>query len=250
MSQDYVSYQGVLSLAEIVNGVAGAEREVGNVPDFQFETDGDQLEHQESMTGARTTDFTMTTVKKVNFSATLEEVNPENLAYILNGTNTEIAGGAVTDQSIGTVVVGQKVALGAYNVSSVIVKDSTGTPVVVNASKYTLDASFGTLVFNDVTGLTMPLKVDYTAGTATATTINANDSKEYELTFRGINTVNQKKVELKLWRTKKDPKATFPMIHEELGKYEIAGMALSDITKAGDAALGLYGRIVNIDTPT
>jgi hypothetical protein len=49
----------------------------------------------------------------------------------------------------------------------------------------------------------MPLTADFTAGAASVTTINDQDSKEYELTFRGINTVDNSKVEVKLWRTKK-----------------------------------------------
>lgn len=56
----------------------------------------------------------------------------------------------MTAKNLGTVAVGQEVALGGYNVSNVVIKDSTGTPVVVDASKYKVDAAFGTVTLSDV----------------------------------------------------------------------------------------------------
>lgn len=247
MAKQYISFQGKLYLAPIVAGVAGAARHVGNAPDFEIELDGDVIEHQESTSGQRTTDFMMTRTRSVNFKGTLEEASKENIAYILNGHATAIADGPVTGKSLGTVAVGVEVPLGGYNVSNVVITDST--PVVVDPSKYKVDAAFGTVTLNDVAGLTMPLTADFTAGAASVTTINDRDSAEYELTFRGINTVDNSKVEVKLWRTKKDASATFPLIHEELGSYEISGMALSDAEKGSDSSLGLFGRVVQIAAP-
>ena len=37
----------------------------------------------------------------------------------------------------------------------------------------------------------------------------ASEAAEYELTFQGINTVNNESVEIKLWRTKKIQKLNF-----------------------------------------
>lgn len=249
MSQ-LISLQGKCYLAPIVAGVAGTPRYLGNTPDLEIATDAEILEHTESNSGQRTVDFTMTKTKSVTFKGTLEEVDKANLAYILNGNTSTISGGTVTAKNLGTVTAGTEITLGSYNVSGVVIKDSTsGTPVTIDPSKYKVDAAFGIVVFSDVAGLTMPLKADFTAGTAEVVTINDKDSQEYELTFRGINTVNNDKVEVKLWRTKKDASATFPLIHEEFGSYEINGRALSDTSKSGDSALGLFGRIVKISAP-
>ena len=250
MSNNYMSLQGEFYLAPITAGVAGALRHLGNVPEFEIEVTADVIEHQESMTGHRSTDFTMVKTTGVNFSGQLEEVNPENLKYILSGTNHTIAGATVTDKSLGTVVANQEILLDAYNLSSVVVKDSTVTPVTVNASKYVIDPAFGTIRFTDVAGLTMPLTISYTSGAVTQTTIATDFEQEYFLYFKGINTVNNKKVAMKLWRTKKSPEATFPLIHEEFGQYQIQGQALSDISKASDATLGLYGHLVMIPEVT
>ena len=114
MAKQYISLQGKLYLSPIVAGVAAAARHVGNAPDFEIELDGDVIEHQESTTGQRTTDFMMTRTRSVKFKGTLEEASKENIAYILNGQATSIAGGTVTAKNLGTVAVGQEVALGGY----------------------------------------------------------------------------------------------------------------------------------------
>lgn len=247
MANNYISLQGEFYLAPIVNGVPGALRHIGNVPEFELELTAEILEHKESMTGQRATDFTLVQTTGVAFTGQLEQISPENLEYILSGKNHAIAGATVTDQSLGTVVANQLIALDAYNLTAVSVKDSTEvTPVTVDPSKYVLDAGFGTIKFTDITGLTMPLTISYTSGAVTNTTIASDFESEYQLFFKGINTITKDKVVVKLWRTKKSPETTFGLIHEELGQYQISGQALADITKQSDDALGLYGHMVSI----
>lgn len=247
MSTNYISLQGKFYLAKITAGVAGAMRHIGNVPEFELEIGADVLEHTESKSGMRTTDFTMVQTTSVNFSGQLEEVNKENLEYIVSGTNTDVASEAVTDVSLGTVAAGEEIKLDGYNLSAVTFKDSTvGTPVTLTEEQYTLDAKFGTVTFNDVAGLTMPILASYTNGAVSHTTLASNFNEEYELFFKGINTANGEHMAVRLWRTKKSPETTFPLIHEELGQYAISGQALSDITKQSDPELGLYGHIVII----
>lgn len=244
---NYISLHGKFYLAEIANGVAGAMRHIGNVPEFELEIGADVIEHQESMSGKRTTDFTMITTTSVNFSGQLEEVTPENLEYILSGMNHTVATKTETDVSLGTVVAGQEIKLDGYNLKTVSFKDSTsGTAKTVDPESYTLDAKFGTVIFHDVADLTMPILASYETGAVTRTTLASDFEKEYQLFFKGINTANGEHVAVTLWRTKKSPETTFPLIHEELGQYEISGQALSDVTKESDPALGLYGHVVTI----
>jgi len=245
--KNYISLQGKFYLSELVNGVAGAMRHLGNVPEFELEIGADVIEHKESMTGKRTTDFTMINATSVNFSGQLEEVNPENLQYILSGMTHAVPTKTVADVSLGVVVAGQEIKLDGYNLKTVSFKDSTsGTAKTLTDDQYTLDAKFGTVIFNDVADLTMPILASYTTGEVTNTTLASDFEKEYELFFKGINTANGEHVAVTLWRTKKSPETTFPLIHEELGQYEISGQALSDVTKESDPALGLYGHVVTI----
>lgn len=247
MAKEYISLQGKFYLSELVNGVASAMRHLGNVPDFELEIGADVVEHKESTSGQRTTDFTMINATSVNFTGTLEETDPENLQYILSGMNHAVATTTATDISLGTVVAGKEIKLDGYNLKTVSFKDSTtGTAKTVDPENYTLDAVFGTVVFHDVSDLTMPILATYTTGAVTNTTLASDFEKEYELFFKGINTANGKHMAVRLWRTKKSPETTFPLIHEELGQYEISGQALSDVTKQADPALGLYGHVVTI----
>jgi hypothetical protein len=91
------------------------------VPEFEIAITADLIEHTES-TSNSTTDFTMVNTTGVEFSGQLEEINPENLEYILSGTNHEIASTTVTDQNLGTVVAGDEIMLNGYNLSAVSFK--------------------------------------------------------------------------------------------------------------------------------
>src|SRR5690606_39449179 len=86
---NYISLHGKFYLAELVNGVAGAMRHIGNVPEFELEIGADVIEHQESMSGKRTTDFTMITTTSVNFSGQLEEVDRKSTR--LNSSHVKIS---------------------------------------------------------------------------------------------------------------------------------------------------------------
>ena len=78
MATNLTSLQGKIMLAKIVNGVVGASFPVGNAPDFKISTDADVIKHTESMSGQRTTDFTMTKTRSVMFEGELEEID-ENI---------------------------------------------------------------------------------------------------------------------------------------------------------------------------
>lgn len=241
MAKKYISLQGKFYLSEISNGVAGAMRHIGNVPEFELEITTEQFEHQESTSGQRTTDFILTKTTGVNFSGQLEEIDDENMQYILSGMKSEVASLTVTDQTLGTVKVGQEIKLNGYNLSEVAFK-SGATPV--DTDKYAIDTIFGTVSFNEA--ITEPVTATYTTGAVSHTTIASDFGKEYELFFKGINTATGDNMAVRLWRTKKSPETTFPLIHEDLGQYEISGQALSSVENGSDATLGLYGHVVTI----
>lgn len=245
----YVSLQGKVYFAKITGGVAGAIQWRGNVPKFDLKVNAQTINHTESSSGERTEDLRLVQTKSVMWDATIEELTADNTAFVLNGTNHEIAGETVTDRSLGTVVVGKEIMLSAYNLTSVTVKDSAGTPAVVATNKYELDADFGTIVFNDVTGLTQPLKISYTSADITATTIASSDNDEYMVFFKGINTVTGEKVALELWRNVKEPESTMPLINEALASYSVSGRCLSDLSKKNSPGLGLFGRFIKIGSP-
>lgn len=241
MAKKYISLQGKFYLSEIVNGVAGGMRHLGNVPEFELEITTDQVEHQESTSGQRTTDFVLTKTTGVNFKGQLEEVDEANLQYILSGMKSEVASVTVADQVLGTIKAGQEIKLDGYNLTQVSFKTGSTT---IAADNYTLDAVFGTVTFKE--SIADPVTASFTTGAVSHTTIASEFNKEYELFFKGINTATGENIAVRLWRTKKSPETTFPLIHEELGQYEISGQSLSDTDKGLDPTLGLYGHVVTI----
>jgi hypothetical protein len=243
MAKKYISLRGKFSLAPIVNGVVGAMRELGNVPDFTLEITADKIEHTESMSGDDTTDLVLYNTTAVTFSGTLEQIDKDNLAYILSGKNVEVQTKAVADRDLGAVTKGQKIKLEGFNLKTPTVTDGESTPVAIDPSKYKLDATYGTIEFLD----DLPkVVVGYTTGVVTHTTIASDFGQEYALFFEGIDKISQDKVFLALHRTVKSPDSTFGLIHEEFGSYEINGDALGDLTKDKDGALGLYGYFTQI----
>ena len=59
MSNKYIILRGKFYLSRIANGVAGAMRHIGNVPEFKIAIGVDTIEHQESMTIHNTTDLVL-----------------------------------------------------------------------------------------------------------------------------------------------------------------------------------------------
>ena len=247
MAKKYISLRGKFSLAPIVEGVMGAMRALGNVPDFTLEITADKVEHTESMSGDDTTDLVLYNTTAVSFSGTLEQVDDENLSYILSGKNIAVPTATITDKSLGAVTAGQKIKLEGFNLSAVAIKDDADA--VVPEAKYKVDAEYGTITFLDA----LPTaKVTYTTGAVTHTTIASDFGAEYALFFEGIDKISKQKVFLALHRTIKSPDSSFGLIHEQFGSYEISGDALGDLTKDKDGALGLYGyytQIPKVPTP-
>jgi hypothetical protein len=243
MAKKYISLRGKFSLAPIVEGVVGAMRELGNIPDFTLEITAEKIEHTESMSGDDTTDLVLYNTTAVSFSGTLEQLDSDNLAYILSGKNVAVDTKTVADLDLGAVTKGQKIKLDGFNISAPTVTDGESSAVAIESTKYKLDAVYGTIEFFE----DLPkVVVGYKTGAVTHTTIASDFGKEYALFFEGIDKISKEKVFLALHRTVKSPDSSFGLIHEEFGSYEISGDALGDLSKDKDGALGLYGYYTQI----
>ena len=64
----------------------GAERELGNVPEFEFTPEVEKLDHYSSQSGVRSKDRTVVTQKSASVRLVMEEWTPENLALALMGS--------------------------------------------------------------------------------------------------------------------------------------------------------------------
>ena len=222
---------------------------VGNVPELKVSLSVETLEHQESTSGQRLTDLQLIKTKKGEFACTLEELIAVNLGLALYGTTIEQVSGTVTAEALpNPVTVGSLYLLAKQNVSSVVVKDASGTPKTLPVAQYSLNAKHGSLSITDKTAggpFVEPFKVDYAYGAAQSTALFTQPLPERWVRFEGLNTADSnREVVIDLYRVAINPAKELSIITEELLKFELSGQVLADTLKPTAGDLGQFGRIV------
>jgi len=247
----YASFQGRVYLGE--RNASGAPinvRTPGNVADLSLSLKTDVIEHFESQSGQRAVDLRLVKQKSATVALTIEEFTKENLALALYGNHVTDSGGSVTDEIVGsaTPIVGERYFLAHPKVSALTLVDSAGTPAtLVEGTHYTTDVDYGALQFLDITALTAPFKASYTFGAVTEIGIFTQPLPERFLRLEGVNTAaGNARVLVELYRVAFDPLKKLDFISNELNKFELEGSLLADTTKPYDAALGQFGRIVQL----
>lgn len=225
-------------------------RYVGNVPELTVDLETEVLEHEESTSGQSLTDMRMAVKKKASAKFVIEEFSKENIAMALFGASSTISAGTVTNETLPSgIVAGNIVRLQKAKASSIVVKDSAGTPATLTANTHykVFSADHGSLEFLDVAGFTQPFKVDYSNGEVININMLTQGLSEVWLRFEGLNTADTNKpVLLELYKFSYEPAKNLGLITNDLQKFELAGSPLYDATKAADAVLGQFGRVVFI----
>src|SRR3569832_1204031 len=109
----YVSLQGKMYAAAVSNGVPGAFRYLGNVPEGGLQFSTDVFTHSESTTGQRLEDLRIPRNKSAKITITLEDFIKDNLA-LTSG-----------------LVAGDFVRTTKPNFSALVVTVSAGTPATL-----------------------------------------------------------------------------------------------------------------------
>ena len=246
----YFSGQGRVYVgARDPNGQPLGLNYVGNVPELKVSLSVETLEHQESSSGQRLTDLQLIKTKKGEFSCTLEELIPVNLALALYGTTTAQTGGTVTAEALPMPIgIGNLYLLGKQNVASVVIRDSATPPKTVALEQARLNARHGSIIFNDLTTggpYTEPLQVDYTYGAASSTAMLTQALPERWIRFEGLNTADgNREVVIDLYRVAINPAKELSLITDELLKFELSGQVLADTVRPANGELGQFGRLV------
>jgi len=158
----YFSGQGVVMVG--LRDSAGRPKgliPVGNVSALKLGLASTVVEHKESQTGARGIDKRLTTETKSSISMTMENFSPENLAVVLNGSNTLKQAGAVTGE-VSKIYLGKVMPMANSLVTSVVVKRTAGTPQALTlftndqtAWDYKLNGDAGSVLFNNGVGVAL-----------------------------------------------------------------------------------------------
>lgn len=246
----YFSGQGRVFIgSRDTNGSPAGLTFVGNVPDLKVSLSVDTIEHQESQSGQRLTDLQLIRTKKGEFACTLEEWIQSNLELALYGSSTAVTSGTVTSELLpNPITLGSLNLLSKQNVSSVVIKDSSGTPLTLPATQYTVNEKHGSLIINDKTTggpYIEPFKVDYSYGAANVTAMFTQPLPERWVRFEGLNTADaNSEVVIDLYRVAINPAKDLSVIGNDLMKFELSGQVLADLTKSAAGEFGQFGRVI------
>lgn len=211
----------------------------GNVPELKVGLNTDVLEHKESVSGNRLTDQRITKENKASVDLSLEEFTTDNLSLALYGTKATVTSAVGTTTTLPTpVVAGDFVRLGHPNVSNLAIATA------VLHTDYELESADHGLV-RCLTAVPGGKVATYDHGAYTNVTMFTSSSQERWLRFEGLNTADGgKKVLVELYRVIFDPMKDFALIMDELAKWALSGSCMYDATKALDATLGGFGRVL------
>lgn len=232
MANYYYSGQGSLYVAErdATTGKPKGFLPIGNVPELTIDIEVSKYEHKESESGNRLLDLTLVKEKKGKFKFKLENLSLDNLAMGLYGEKAVVATGNVAAETI-KAYKGKRVPLAHPDVSAVVVKDATDVTTYVLNTDYTVDAKNGviTILTGSAIVEAVDLHVAYTyAGYTNMEAFTAAASPERYLRFEGLNTVDNSRVIIDMYRAQFDPLTNYGLINEELGAVDMAGALLAD----------------------
>lgn len=241
------SLQGYVRLGTLdATGKIGALRWVGNVPEATLTLSTSSADKNESFSGQRLQIGRLPTGTTAALAMTLDYWSAANLALAFNANVQNIIASTVTGEVFpAALVAGDLVRLDHPFASSLVVTDSTGSPITVNTSDYALEGHAKNIVrIIDPTGYVQPFKGAYSYAAASNIVLFSKPSALNFAQFDGINTETGEAVVIDLWRTRFDPVQSLGLINQEYGNLQLTGAVLYDTTRASDAALGGFGRML------
>jgi hypothetical protein len=257
LKSNYFSGQGDVLIAKRSSaGIPGSFFLAGNAPKFEVKPTMERREHRESRSGSRLVDKIQTTTKGGTLDITFEDIRKDNLALLLSGKKVTLSAGSFTSGSPDTfpsgLVVGSIVKLTRPNASSIVVKDSAGTPATLTLDTHyrILDADHGLIEILSLGSFVQPFKAEYSYGqTDTVTAFEANDDDEYWVYFAGVNTEGSpdQKIGMDIYRVVFNAAELVALINEEQGSFDISARILRDDVRAADANFGGFARWLYID---
>ncbi|HEV2706245.1 MAG TPA: hypothetical protein VGV59_10000 [Pyrinomonadaceae bacterium] len=258
LNSNYFSGQGEIFLAKRDStGTPGALFMIGNAPKFEVKPTVERRKHKESRSGNRLYDKVQTVTKGGQLTITIEDIRKDNLALVLMGKKVALGSGSYSGSTYDTfpsgLIVGSIVQLAKPSASSIVVKDSAGTPatLVAGTDYEVLDAGHGLIRILNLGSYVQPFRAQYSyAATDVVTAMEANDDDEYALYFAGVNTEGtptDQRIGFRIYRIVFDPAQLIALINDEQGSFDIQGEILKDLTKAADANFGGFARWDYID---
>lgn len=243
------SSQGVVQLGKRdANGAVKSYFDVGNAPKISVSLSTETEEITESTSGQRLPLARLEKKRSAEVSLDLHNFDKRTIELLLRGEQTSAIAGTVTAEAMpAAMVAGDIYRTAKAFISSVVITDSTATPITVATTDYSLDLDAGLIRLLSVTGYVQPLKVAYSYAGADFNAMFTAAQAEYTLMFSGVNTADSNKpVLVDLYRVVFDPAENVDFISENANVFTLKGSLLVDSTKdAADTTLGQFGRVIN-----
>jgi len=253
MAERYYFGQG-----RVYSRVKGADspawRWWGDVSALTLAATENVLRHQEHYSGNMQTVRSIRISGETTLTATLFQIDNENLAQIVRGTITDIAAGTVASENLGTVKAGDILLLeNGFNVSTLEITDSAGTPVTIDPAHYDLDARTGRIEILSLptTAPTMPLKASYQYAGASGVVLFNSTVQDIEVRYEGINLAEGgAPVIVELYRVSPGALQSLSLIASDtsaLASMPWTADVLADTSKPSTGELGQVGRFLQIN---
>lgn len=178
--------------------------------------------------------------KPAEVNITLDDLDKDNLALVFLGNTSTVS---VTGASVtGEDVVGYKdtiIKTAKRKISAVAVKHTTGTPVYVLNTDYSIvDADLGLIKVLATGAITdaQALKIDYTYGSMTSNKVagGTNSNIIVKVLFDGVNQADQSKAVVNVFEGVLSPTSGVDFLADDFTKLELAGVA--NVPTGGTAA--------------
>ena len=222
------------------NGDPTKWHDIKEVPVFEWNPNVEYADNfKTGKTGPNLQDLHVPIKRTAALMMTMKERTKENLENILHGVSTaEVAGTMSTPVNLASGIVADDIVIvpgDHVGITSLVLKDSAGSPVTVDAADYNFDGDSKLITWIDVTGYTQPFKVfSYSYKASRSTTIMSATPPDIAVLFDGINlAVPGQKIWTRLDRISFGPSAKFSLkagsasgTANEPDSYELSGVAL------------------------
>jgi hypothetical protein len=218
---------------------------VGMCSSLEFDAQTEIKELADSANPGGGLDNSITRVTGVEISYTGHYFNKTSLARALSGVAADVAGASVVDE----VRIAYKGALAKTefpNPSAVIVKHTTGMPVYVLGTDYTVNEAGIEIVEAGAITDAQSLKVSYTYPAHANIQGLVTSGKKYRMVFKGLNEARSGKPMIVEVYKMSHGTSKLAMIGDDFGDMPFTGKAEKDPSKTG-ALISPYLQVQDVD---
>lgn len=257
--EQYYYGQGRIFTRPVGSVGNGGWRWVGDMSSLTFGGTDESASHKESFSGQKSAVRKFSIGGDRTLGGVIHQLDTNILAEQLRGTVTVIPPGTVTAEPFPqTVAAGDTIKLDfPYNVSELVITDSTGSPITLAPEHYDAFLEHGSIELLSLPtapgAITQPLKAAYKyAGARQVAFFNASP-KEVQLRYEGINLAEgNAPVIAEFYKVSAAPLQELALITSgaELAGMNFQAECLADTSRPANGPLGRFGRYVQINPVT